>query len=1024
MAVACLCLPLGAPGASVPSIDSIQFRGGNVVVSVSIPAGLTQVTLESRGRIDAGTWIPAAVLHASGAATNIDFTLPRSQSLQVLRVAANPTAPLPGSFYQGTNQFTGPASVSNPASSPAGSTLSPGVATTTTTATTSTTGAAVVESDIWEFSGNTLFFFNQQRGLQVIDITQPESPVLRWTLPLPAVGEQMYLLDTNLVVLLAQNNCGNGNSNDVLVVRLTDQGPVVQSRVSLEGSWSDSRMVGDVLYMASEAYYALPSTNGEWVWGTVVSSVDLSDPARPVVADTRQVNGYGNLVYATDDYFFVVTADYDYYTSTVYPFDISDSSGLMAPLPQVHLPGMVENKYNLNFQAGVFSAVHTYPDSANWDYWSTTLENFELGPAGSFARVGGLVLARGNQLQSSRFDGTKAYVVTGDQTSPLWVVDNSNPASPVVAGKVQIAGWSSFIVPLGGRLVTIGVQSNMVAVSLFDVSQPSLPALLDDVVLGNQFSWSFANWDDKSFNVLPGAGLILVPYEGYGSNGFSSQVQLIDLGSNSLALRGVVSHPMQPERTAVVGGSILALSDEDLISVDATNRDEPVVQTDLNLAWDASAVIPAGNFIVQVSENDPGAPVLRVTSGVDTATVLGELTLTNLPVIGVAARAGYAYIAQAPSPFYEYPLPVDGGGSPASANGYSMVLSVIDLTRAPALQVAGQVVVTNAPQSWGYSLEPLWLGTNLLVWAGNEPMFLPMMADPGIAGGTASLFFPWWGSAALTAFDISKAEAPCFASQTQINTNGWGFGKSFAVGNLVYASYQSSYMVTNSWSTNSAGTNGVPVPQTYWFTENILQVIDFTDSANPTPRNPVLIPNSLVGVSPDGSILYTEGPHLNPSNYFDWSQTFVDASAYDGASAYLLDSLELTNSWPVTWLATGSNMLVGNPGAINATNNTTQGELGLWALSAAGKFALQSSLALNEPVQSLKSFDSGLVLGQGSDGSLMAFDLSQPQVIRQVLETNLDSCLWFNLSAVAGSRAAGLWIPFGAYGVGQVTLPP
>ena len=1022
-ALAGLGFPMRAVAAatSAPAINSIHLQAGNVVVSVSIPSGLAQVTLESRSRFGAGAWVPAVVLHTDGSATNVDFTLPPNQSFQALRVMGNPSTPLPGTFYQGTNQFTGLVSASDPSSAAPGATLTAGSPVTTTANTAST--APVAESDVWEFSGNTLYFFNQQRGLQIIDITDPTAPVLLSTLPLPAVGEQMYLLDTNHVVLLAQNNCGNGDSNNVLVVQVTGGVPVVQSQVSLEGSWSDSRMVGSILYMASQAYYPVASTNGEWVWGTVVSSVDLSNPANPVVADTRTVDGYGNLVYATDDYFFVTTSDYNYYDSTVYPFDISDGTGALTPLSPIQVSGMVESKYNLNYQEGVFSVVATLPDDSNWDYWTTSLVNYDVAANGSFAREGSLVLARGNQLESSVFDGSKAYIVTGDQTSPLWVVDNSNPAAPVVAGEVDISGWSSFIVPLGGQLVTIGVESNLVAVSLFDVSQPSRPGLLGSVVLGDEYSWSFANWDDKSFNVLPDAGLILVPYEGYGSNGYSSQVQLIDLGSNSLALRGIISHPMQPERTAVSGDTILAISDEDLLSVDATERDEPVVNTDLQLAWDVSQVIAVGNYVAQISENDPGAPTLRITSTSHTATILGELVLTNLPVLGVTSHGNYAYVAQGQSPAYWFLIPVDGGGEYSTTNGYSLLLSVVDLTALPGLQIVGQAVVTNMDQGWGYSLQPLWAGTNLLVWAGNAPMFLPFEDGPVLGGGVSSLFFPWWGSGSLTAFDVSNPGTPQFDSQIQVSTNGWSFSPSWAVQNLIFTSFQTSYLITNAASSNSVGSvsNAVPPGSVYWITQNSLQVIDFSDPLNPTPRIPAPIPNPLIGVSPDGSTVYTEGPHLNPQDYYDWSQIYLDAGAYDGAAVYALDSIPLTNGWPLAWVVSGTNVLVASPGA---TSNAAPGELDLWSITPAGKFALRSSLGLSEPLESLQSFSPGWVLGQGTDSSLFAFDLTGAPGMRLAVQTNLDSCLWFSLSAVAGSPTAGLWVPFGSYGLAPVNLTP
>ena len=54
--------------------------------------------------------------------------------------------------------------------------------------TTSSDTRSVVESDIWKIDGDTMYFFNQNRGLQVIDVSNPDLPVLTGTydLPLPA----------------------------------------------------------------------------------------------------------------------------------------------------------------------------------------------------------------------------------------------------------------------------------------------------------------------------------------------------------------------------------------------------------------------------------------------------------------------------------------------------------------------------------------------------------------------------------------------------------------------------------------------------------------------------------------------------------------------------------------------------------------------------------------------------------------------------------------------------------------------
>ena len=64
------------------------------------------------------------------------------------------------------------------------------------------TNPQAVESDIWKIEGNTLYFFNQNRGLQIYDLTTPWKPERLAYLRMPALGEQMYVLDDQRVVLL------------------------------------------------------------------------------------------------------------------------------------------------------------------------------------------------------------------------------------------------------------------------------------------------------------------------------------------------------------------------------------------------------------------------------------------------------------------------------------------------------------------------------------------------------------------------------------------------------------------------------------------------------------------------------------------------------------------------------------------------------------------------------------------------------------------------------------------------------
>jgi len=387
-------------------------------------------------------------------------------------------------------------------------------------------------------------------------------------------------------------------------------------------------MVGSALYVASQSFRPVAGSNA-WEWGTLVSSFDLANPDAPVKRGTLWYAGYGNVVTANDTFLFVVTQDpSNWWQSLVQVIDITAPDGTMAAFGSIRTAGRVLDKFKLNYADGVFTSIS---EDWHWDNGTrlvTDLETFWLphprsaSPAG-IIRLGELELGSGEQLHATRFDSNRVYVVTFFRIDPLWVVDLSDPAAPRIAGSVKVPGWSTFIEPLGDRLVTLGVESNRVAVSLFDVQDAAHPSLLSRVLLGENYSWSDANWDEKAFTVLPDAGLILVPYTGYTTNGYAERVQLIDLNPDSLAARGIIERPFAFRRSTLYTDRILAISGRELVSVDATDRDYPLVRGQTDLAWPVDRLLLHGNYLIEVSNGgwswgwgfgSQDNPVLRVTA--------------------------------------------------------------------------------------------------------------------------------------------------------------------------------------------------------------------------------------------------------------------------------------------------------------------------------------------------------------------------------------------------------------------------
>ena len=304
-----------------PVIRSIRPKGTNLLVTVSVDDAARRITLEGRPRLGPGGWLPKATRWVEPRSGDVAFEIPVAADLEVLRVRSETEKelPLPASFFAQSTRFDGNLTVSsNPPPNPATDTpvniLGPGVPSDSKFGEGAAGGRAVVKSDIWQVAGSTLFFFNNVRGLQVIDLSTPDQPVLRGTLSMAAQGEQMYLLPEGVkgeswLALLASDAC-DGQSGGVVLVRVKDLQPSEVTRIPYEGQIRESRLVGSVLYLASQRWGPAsdPAANGIWRAETIVQSIDLADPTLPKSRLAAMIPAATDAIHATDRFLLVATS--------------------------------------------------------------------------------------------------------------------------------------------------------------------------------------------------------------------------------------------------------------------------------------------------------------------------------------------------------------------------------------------------------------------------------------------------------------------------------------------------------------------------------------------------------------------------------------------------------------------------------------------------------------------------------------------------------------------------------------------
>jgi uncharacterized secreted protein with C-terminal beta-propeller domain len=525
---------------------------------------------------------------------------------------------------------------------------------------------AIEEADIIKVEGQRLYALSQYGGLNVIDVSQRDHLKLLGRKKIQAVPFEMYVRDSIAFALYngygeyvhdAASDTWQWTSTSYAVALDTSDPANVKElgRFEVPGEISDSRIVGDVLYVVGfESGYCWHCDNGQ---RTTIVSLNVAKPAAISKIDqlsfsesTQNSYSWRRSISVTDKRMYVAGPEYGNDApigSTIQVVDISDPGGDLVPGTTIEAAGMISNRWQMDESDGVLRVVS---QKASWrPELPPRIQTFRVTSSQQIEPLGAadMVVPGQEDLRSVRFDGPRAYAVTALQTDPLFTIDLSDPAAPRQVGALEIPGWVYFMEPRGDRVLGLGYDQNnpagALAVSLFDVSNLAVPKLLDRVNFGGDWSWIGEDQDrvQKAFKVLDDAKLILMPFSGWSqlksNNGcggsYQTGVQLIDWQNDQLTLGGVAPAYGQARRGLLLDDRLLAVSDERVESFDITNRLAPQKTASLPLAHWVDRTVPAGEHVIRVAQNWwTQAIELDVTnlSSVASTDSLGKLEIPNL----------------------------------------------------------------------------------------------------------------------------------------------------------------------------------------------------------------------------------------------------------------------------------------------------------------------------------------------------------------------------------------------------------
>jgi len=775
----------------------------------------------------------------------------------------------------------------------------------------------IEEGDIAKVSGTTVFILNQYRGLQIIDVSDTNNPSLLSTLPICGSPVELYVRGDTVYVIVSNYSTyyysplvASGESvqgSRITVIDVSDKrSPQVLAAIELEGTITDTRIVGDILYVVANhygyyyGYGPLESGNRTTAASapvesenrTTVSSVAIADPSQAAVVDEMSFETassvYENNMHVTENEVFLAQYRSGYTdnngnwvarsaTDVTY-VDISDEQGTITKGTTFTVPGVVSNRWQMDFYNGYFRAI---TPEQTWGNGFPSLYMYRVDDPDTVERVSQLTLVidRPEALMSVRFDGDTAYAVTYERIDPLFTLDLSDPAQPRQLGEIEMTGWIDYIEPRTDHLVTLGHddagETLSLAVSLFDVINIDDPILVERVSVGEEYGWLPTDINDmhKAFKVLDESNLILVPFSSWSSVDARqiSGVQLIDYffdaQQQGLEKRGLIEHPGWVERALPFDPTtVLTLSNETLQSVDISDRDNPLINKALELARNALDITQlspdTGIELSTRSQSysyDQGAVTLSVVPLNDpntpepTDTVRLEGFFDKLfSMRDSTLLAGYRYDEE---------------------KGNVTVVKTVryaddDFTMLDSLEIEGL-----------NSYCGMYVNSLSLIPYRPSPQVIKL-SDTALALMGSQCFYPARENATTRTYDlvmkvidVSDPESLRVASTVNLVFQDGFSTHVFWDGPKAYLSFMTPYRAEQG--------------QSYY--KNYLKIFDFSDIENPVVSRTINVPGNVVGTSHDGAVVYTIDYQYGPSPSYSSYEVYLSTAEIIEGRAHLKD---------------------------------------------------------------------------------------------------------------------------------------
>ena len=565
---------------------------------------------------------------------------------------------------------------------------------------TSTANRAIAEADIIQLDGGRLYALSAAGTVSVVDVSVPSQLSLLGQSRLAGEPFEMYRRGDFLITMWNGAVSATGNTNAPLpeqnntryvpppsrdpnsgaaVVVLDVRDPSRIRSVAtfpVPGELADSRIVGDVLYLAT--YQNAQCYNCGDTQRTVVTSFDVKNALSlrqvdQMIFKSNAPDSYNlpwgsnwkRSLFVTNERLYVGghgDLDPRSYGDSVHPpkegiidvLDVTDPGGRLQLGARIEVAGAVLSRWQMEERDGVLRVISQRGAGRTGNgQGMPEVDTFSIVNTKTYLPLGhtSIKLPRQEGLRTVRFDKDRAYAITYNQTDPLFTIDLKNPAAPTVRGELTMPGFMYYLEPYGDRVIGLGVDRDdprgSLNVSLFDVSNLDRPKMISRVPFGTPSvgeDYVALNYElpedqdriQKAFRVFPD-GLVAVPYSdariyysGDACDSLRSGIQLMDWSGDVLVKRALLPVRGNPRRALELGNDLLAVSDATVSTFSLVDHDVAKKTADVTIGTCTPRVLPDnygfegegyycgfGLFGCTV-----GGPLVRPTQGAGAAVLL------------------------------------------------------------------------------------------------------------------------------------------------------------------------------------------------------------------------------------------------------------------------------------------------------------------------------------------------------------------------------------------------------------------